>query len=134
RGSGHYWSFDSYDVKALLNMRGAQVLAVVVSQWEPDHEHPLALLAQLELTFDNGEKSIVSTGADWEAYNAAGWREDAPFVVWTGKIPAGYVEIRDLRQDDMNWMEAGFHDRRFGPVSLFHRFISNMPVGVIGEK
>ncbi|MER6523859.1 family 78 glycoside hydrolase catalytic domain [Streptomyces sp. NPDC001508] len=106
---GHRLLFSTYDVTSLLRP-GANVISATVGDgwyrgtltWQPHRNvygDASALIAQLEVVLDNGERLVVSTDDTWRAA--------------TGEITsAGLYEgsVIDLRQRQGGWRLPGFDD------------------------
>jgi alpha-L-rhamnosidase len=112
---GHRLLYSTYDVTRLLR-RGANVLSATVGDgwyrgtltWQPHRNvygDASALIAQLEVVLDNGERLTVPTDDTWRAS--------------TGEITsAGLYEgsTIDLRQRHDGWRLPGFDESAWDPV------------------
>ncbi|NLU73643.1 family 78 glycoside hydrolase catalytic domain [Streptomyces sp. HNM0575] len=109
-------AYRTYDVTGSLR-HGANALAVTLAPgwyagnigWFGQHqygEHP-ALLAQLEVSYEDGSTARVTTDADWRA--SAG-----PLV--TADLLMG--EEYDARAETPGWQDPGYDDARWEPVAV----------------
>ena len=65
----------------------------------------LALLAQMEITFSNGQTRIIGTDGSWKAATGAVRKSD----IYDG-------ETYDARLEQTGWSEPGFDERKWEPV------------------
>lgn len=112
---GHRLLFSTYDVTRMLRP-GANVISATVGDgwyrgtltWQPHRNvygDACALIAQLEVVLDSGDRLTVSTDGTWRAA--------------TGEISsAGLYEgsVIDLRQCQDGWQLPGFDDSAWDPV------------------
>ena len=132
RSSSHYWSYDTYNVTEDIQS-GKHAICVIVAQWDPSYGNPLALFAQLELTYADKTVEIIGTDCNWKVYKAKGWRNDVPLNLWAGG-QRGYVEIRDMRLDDFEWETSEFNDANWEWACAFTRGFWNEEVRCYGHR
>jgi hypothetical protein len=114
RSGYSYWSYDTWDVAPYLR-KGVNCIAVLVARWDPSGAQPPSLLAQLNLKNADGTGRVIGTDRTWKMRTALGWRHDAPTVCWLAHLWTGYVEVRDLRSDDADWILPNYDDSAWQP-------------------
>lgn len=76
-----YWSYDSYEVKEHLS-EGTHTLRILVQQQNPGDyykkKRPLALLCQLDISYDNDVHVSIGTDSRWKACRENGWMAETP--------------------------------------------------------
>jgi alpha-L-rhamnosidase len=109
--------YQTFDITRLLK-QGANTVAATLGDgwyrsplaWE-DHRNiygdRLALLMQIQVTYENGREEIVGTDQQWKATTG-------PIVM--SEIYNG--ETYDARLEKAGWMETGYDDGAWSPVSL----------------
>src|SRR5215469_15307084 len=107
--------FSTYDVTGLLQLGPNAIAAAIGDGWyrgdltwnltRNNYGDTTALLAQLEITFADGEIAIIATDESWKgSYGAI---RAAEFY---------HGAILDYRSEAVGWREAGFDDRGWEPV------------------
>jgi alpha-L-rhamnosidase len=111
------YQYQTYDVTAMVKS-GANCLAAMLGDgwfrgrvaWDEKRNvygRKVALLAQLELTYVDGTKEIVTSDENWKASTGAVRESD----IYNG-------ETYDARLEKARWSEAGFDDKEWKGASV----------------
>lgn len=110
--------YQTYDVKDLLTKEKNALGVVLGDGWlrgklgltssRNVHGERLALLAQLEVEFENGELLVLGTDADWTATQNGPMRQN----------DTKDGEFFDARLEIPGWSEHGFHGKGWHPVRV----------------
>jgi len=113
----HRLQYQTYDVTNLLNDGRNAMGAVLGDGWYRGivgfagaHEHygnRLALLCQLEVTYQDGHREIIGSDARWRT---------APGPILSSQIYDG--ESYDARLERAGWNLSGYHDADWSPVEV----------------
>ncbi|MGC5167575.1 family 78 glycoside hydrolase catalytic domain [Luteimicrobium sp. DT211] len=117
----HRLQYATYDVAPLLRRGRNAVGALLGDGWyrgrigfdggtRDIYGDRLALLAQLEITYDDGRREVVATGP--------GWRAGVGGILSSGLYEG---ERHDARAHPRGWSEPGFDDAGWGPVDEVDR-------------
>jgi alpha-L-rhamnosidase len=115
---GHRLRYDTHDVTALVAAGENVVGATVADGWWRGHlgwemtrdvyGDRIGLLAQLELTYEDGTTGVVATDGTWRA---------APGPWDAADLYNG--ETYDARREDRGWAEPGFDDAAWAAATGF---------------
>lgn len=104
-GTPDYYSFDSYDLTDKVT-KGKHTIWVLVMQDGPgdyfEKERPLAMLAQLKLTAQDGTVSYIGTDTSWRFFKDNGWVSDTPRSFYDIPVMEA-VEVYDARKSVNKW-------------------------------
>ena len=114
---GFRYQYQTYDVTTMVKS-GANCLAAMLGDgwfrgrlaWGEGRNvygRKVALLAQLEITYADGTKEIVTSDEKWKASTGAVLESD----IYNG-------ETYDARLEEAGWSEAGFDDKEWKGVSV----------------
>ncbi len=122
----HRLRYQTYDVTAMLRSGSNAIGAMLGDGWYRGrmgynggrrniYGDRLALLAQLEIRYDDGGCETVSTDPGWRA---------ARGPILSGDIYDG--EVHDARAEPEGWSEPGYDDREWVGVRLVERDLSTL--------
>lgn len=104
-GTPDYYSFDSYDLSKKVTP-GKHTLWVLVMQDGPgdysEKERPLAMLAQLKLTAQDGTVRYIGTDTSWRFFKDNGWVSDTPRSFYDIPVMEA-IEVYDARKSINKW-------------------------------
>ncbi len=108
-GTPDYYSFDSYDLTSQASV-GKHTLWVLVMQDGPGDyfakERPLAMIAQLKFTAEDGTVSYIGTDSSWRYFKDNGWVSDVPRSFYDIPVMEA-VEVYDARKSVNKWNMEG---------------------------
>jgi alpha-L-rhamnosidase len=113
----HRLQYQSYDVTELLTS-GTNCIGVTIGDgwyrgrlaWEDQRNlygEKIALLAQIEVEYQNGQSEIISTDRTWKAMTGPILKSD----IYDG-------ELYDARLEKDGWSKAGFDDSKWAGVTV----------------
>ena len=110
--------YQAYDVTALLKKGDNAIAAILANGWYSGHignggfqvfgKTP-ALLAQLEVTYDDGTTKIIATDSSWKSH---------PSPILSSDIMMG--EDYDARREIRDWNQPGLDESNWFPVAVRH--------------
>lgn len=101
--------YQTYDVQSLIQPGQNSIGLTVADGWYASYEGrfafgppPRRVIAQLELTYDDGSQQTIATGPGWRIAESA---------IRSSQLKIG--EVQDARLDPLNWDRPEFDDARW---------------------
>ena len=109
------WSYDTYDVKGLLEP-GKNVISILVMHYGVSNFQYVAarggLLAQLDMVTARGKKISIGTDRTWTGIPHPSYSRRTPRI----SCQQAWVESYDARKEPAEWQTAGIHGKKWKPL------------------